>query len=85
MLATVRKEVRTLPRATTGVKGSDVASVAPIAAPAICRKPNKAEASPARSPKILWGDGRLNIGRLGSGHLDQEAPHGICVNARVPD
>ena len=34
--------------------------------------------------KILWGDGRLSIGRLGSGHLDQEAPHGICVNARVP-
>src|SRR5215218_8805489 len=24
--------------------------------------------------KILWGDGRLSIGRLGSGHLDQEAP-----------
>jgi putative transposase len=33
--------------------------------------------------KILWGDGQLSIGRLGSGHLDQEAPHGICVNARV--
>src|SRR3954467_13476594 len=24
--------------------------------------------------KIIWGDGRLSIGRLGSGHLDQEAP-----------
>ncbi len=35
------------------------------------------------SEKILWGDGQLSIGRLGSGHLDQEAPHGICVNARV--
>ena len=34
--------------------------------------------------KILWGDGRLSIGRLGSGPLDQEAPHSICVNARVP-
>src|SRR3954452_7076977 len=34
--------------------------------------------------KILWGDGRLSIGRLGSGHLDQEAAHGICVDARVP-
>src|SRR5215210_4545289 len=26
------------------------------------------------SKRILWGDGRLSIGRLGSGHLDQEAP-----------
>jgi len=25
--------------------------------------------------KILWGDGQLSAGRLGSGHLDQEAPH----------
>ena len=37
----------------------------------------------ASGAKILWGDGQLSIGRLGSGHLDQEAPHGICVNARV--
>ena len=33
--------------------------------------------------KILWGDGQLSIGRLGSGHLDQEAPHGICRDARI--
>jgi hypothetical protein len=35
------------------------------------------------SPKILWGDGRLSIGRLGSGHLDQEAAHGICRDAHI--
>ena len=33
--------------------------------------------------KILWGDGQLSIGRLGSGHLDQEAPHGLCRDARI--
>ena len=33
--------------------------------------------------KILWGDGQLSIGRLGSGHLDQEAAHGICRDARI--
>lgn len=26
--------------------------------------------------KILWGDGRLSAGRLGSGHQDQGGPHG---------
>jgi hypothetical protein len=33
--------------------------------------------------KILWGDGRLSIGRLGFGHLDQEAAHGICRDACI--
>ena len=37
----------------------------------------------ASGAKILWGDGQLSIGRLGSGHLDQEAPHGICRDARI--
>src|SRR5688572_20656792 len=38
----------------------------------------------ARGPsKILWGDGGLSIGRLGSGHLDQEAAHGICRDAHI--
>src|SRR5215218_6689995 len=32
--------------------------------------------APPRAAKILWGDGQLSIGRLGSGQLDQEAPHG---------
>src|SRR6185369_7689267 len=32
------------------------------------------KAGNAARAKILWGDGRLSIGRLGSGHLDQEAP-----------
>ena len=36
----------------------------------------------ASGAKILWGDGQLSIGKLGSGHLDQEAPHGICRDAR---
>ena len=42
-----------------------------------------AEAGLDGGPKILWGDGQLSIGRLGSGHLDQEAPHGICRDARI--
>ncbi len=29
-----------------------------------------------RAQKILWGDGLLSAGRLGSGHQDQEAFHG---------
>jgi transposase len=37
----------------------------------------------ASGAKILWGDGRLSIGRLGSEHLDQEAPHGICRDAHI--
>ena len=35
--------------------------------------------------KILWGDGRLSVGRLGSGHQDQEAPHGCDTLDAVPD
>src|SRR5215210_3497124 len=35
------------------------------------------------SRKILWGDGRLSIGRLGSGHLDQEAAHESGRDAHI--
>ena len=41
------------------------------------------KAGNAAGAKILWGDGRLSIGRLGSEHLDQEAPHGICRDAHI--
>ena len=44
--------------------------------------PTSIKTAATRLAKILWGDGRLSIGRLGSGHLDQEAPHGICRDAR---
>jgi transposase len=50
-----------------------------------CREQAGREASPTAAiidsqsvksaEKILWGDGQLSAGRLGSGHLDQEAPH----------
>src|SRR3954453_3252040 len=47
------------------------------------RHPAPPQAAFRRCEKILWGDGRLSIGRLGSEHLDQEAPHGICRDAHI--
>ena len=59
----------------------------------LCRERAGREASPTAAiidsqsvkaaEKILWGDGRLSIGRLGSGHLDQEAAHEICRDAHI--
>jgi tetratricopeptide (TPR) repeat protein len=40
----------------------------------------------ARGAQTIFGtggDGRLSIGRLGSGHLDQEAAHEICRDAHI--
>jgi hypothetical protein len=37
-----------------------------------------------RAQKILWSDGRLSIGRLGSGHLDQEAPMAFAATPVSP-
>ena len=52
----------------------------------LCREQAGREASPTAAiidsqsvkgaEKILWGDGLLSVGKLGSGHQDQEAPHG---------